>query len=99
LLTKWALPSLFGEDEPKRAEKKRTSFRAADTVSWRPPKATDISNKLAAPSAIEQYHQMCGRTTKWRKYFCGGVSKPALGIIESSREMVIAKWNGEFVCC
>jgi hypothetical protein len=43
----------FG-DEPKRAEKKRTSFRAADTVSWRPPKATDISNKLAAPSAIEQ---------------------------------------------
>jgi hypothetical protein len=51
----------FGEDEPKRAEKKRTSFRAADTVSWRPPKATDISNKLAAPSAIEQYHQMCGR--------------------------------------
>jgi hypothetical protein len=48
--------------EQKRAEKKRTSFRAADTVSWRPPKATDISNKLAAPSAIEQYHQMCGRT-------------------------------------
>jgi hypothetical protein len=52
----------FGEDEPKRAEKQRASSGAAEAVRWRPSKAHTISNRLAALSAIEQYHQMCGRT-------------------------------------
>jgi hypothetical protein len=53
--------SPFGEDEPKSAEKKQASLRAAKTVSWRPPKSTEINERLVALSAIGQYHQMCGR--------------------------------------
>jgi hypothetical protein len=52
----------FGEDEPKRVGAKRASLCAAKAVIWRPAKAPIINSRLATLSAIEQYHQMYGRT-------------------------------------
>jgi hypothetical protein len=50
----------FGEEWPKSAEMRRTPWTAAEVIIWRPHKASEITNRLAALDGIQQYHQMCG---------------------------------------
>jgi len=57
----------FGERELKRTEKRQALPLGAGTVIRRPRKVPKITNRIAAPVEIEQYHQMCARAQIIRK--------------------------------
>jgi hypothetical protein len=46
----------------RMSEKRRTSPPGAGAVIRRPPKVSEITNRIAAPSNLGSYHQMCART-------------------------------------